>query len=300
MGSKSSMEKTKTKPKYKKGLWSPEEDQRLRDYILHHGHGCWSSVPRNAGLQRNGKSCRLRWINYLRPGLKRGTFSSQEEETILTLHQTLGNKWAQIAQHLPGRTDNEIKNYWHSYLKKKVMDRAAKLESIPKTQQDIESSVKSNITSTSSLGSVGNRDGSSIDSNQSMSNQSILPKLFFAEWFDLDNILHYGQSYNVHEVDQFPCYSYNDSKDIHVVDHPNYAMNLEMQEGFTHPQQGVTYNEGSCSSSEFYNGAAGNGGFDLQLKFEEQTPENEFGGLLAGDLDLPNDIFLTSDTLMYI
>ncbi|CAI0403384.1 unnamed protein product [Linum tenue] len=123
MGSKSQEQKPKLK--HKKGLWSPEEDQRLRSYIVKHGHGCWSTVPINAGLQRNGKSCRLRWINYLRPGLKRGLFSSHEEDTILALHRHLGNKWSQISQHLPGRTDNEIKNHWHSYLKKKVLKENA-------------------------------------------------------------------------------------------------------------------------------------------------------------------------------
>ncbi|KAL9992863.1 putative transcription factor MYB-HB-like family [Helianthus debilis subsp. tardiflorus] len=80
------------KMKHRKGLWSPDEDQKLRDYVMNNGHGCWSAVPINAGLQRNGKSCRLRWINYLRPGLKKGAFSMQEEETILTLHGLLGNK----------------------------------------------------------------------------------------------------------------------------------------------------------------------------------------------------------------
>ncbi|KAL4288813.1 hypothetical protein AHAS_Ahas19G0323700 [Arachis hypogaea] len=87
----------KAKPKYKKGLWSPEEDNKLKNHIVKHGHGCWSSVPIKAGLQRNGKSCRLRWINYLRPGLKRGLFSKQEEETILTLHQMLGNNFTNEA-----------------------------------------------------------------------------------------------------------------------------------------------------------------------------------------------------------
>ncbi|KAI3757621.1 hypothetical protein L6452_05163 [Arctium lappa] len=77
--------------KHKKGLWSPDEDQKLRDYILNHDLGCWSSVPINAGLQRSGKSCRLRWTNYLRPGLKRGMFTTHEEQVILTLHGMLGN-----------------------------------------------------------------------------------------------------------------------------------------------------------------------------------------------------------------
>ncbi|XP_050946554.1 transcription factor MYB74-like [Cucumis melo] len=72
-------------------------------------------------LERCGKSCRLRWINYLRPDLKRGMFSQQVEDLIISLHEVLGNKWAQIAAQLPGRTNNEIKNFWNSCLKKKLM-----------------------------------------------------------------------------------------------------------------------------------------------------------------------------------
>lgn len=111
------------KQKLRKGLWSPEEDEKLLNYITKHGHGCWSSVPKLAGLQRCGKSCRLRWINYLRPDLKRGAFSQQEENMIIELHAVLGNRWSQIAAQLPGRTDNEIKNLWNSCLKKKLRQR---------------------------------------------------------------------------------------------------------------------------------------------------------------------------------
>ncbi|KAF8011744.1 hypothetical protein BT93_I0014 [Corymbia citriodora subsp. variegata] len=106
-----------------KGAWSKEEDERLIAYIKRHGEGCWRSLPKAAGLLRCGKSCRLRWINYLRPDLKRGNFSEDEDELIITLHSLLGNKWSLIAARLPGRTDNEIKNYWNTHIKRKLHAR---------------------------------------------------------------------------------------------------------------------------------------------------------------------------------
>ncbi|KAI4367031.1 hypothetical protein MLD38_022815 [Melastoma candidum] len=104
-----------------KGAWSKHEDQKLTDYIRSHGEGRWRSLPKAAGLQRCGKSCRLRWINYLRPDIKRGNFAQDEEDLIIKLHALLGNRWSLIAGRLPGRTDNEVKNYWNSHIRKKLL-----------------------------------------------------------------------------------------------------------------------------------------------------------------------------------
>ncbi|KAK8604533.1 hypothetical protein V6N13_099472 [Hibiscus sabdariffa] len=105
----------------KRGPWTPEEDQKLMAYIQKHGHGSWRSLPEKAGLERCGKSCRLRWINYLRPDIKRGKFSLQEQKSIIQLHALLGNRWSAIATYLPQRTDNEIKNYWNTHIKKRLV-----------------------------------------------------------------------------------------------------------------------------------------------------------------------------------
>ncbi|OAY60474.1 transcription repressor MYB6 isoform X2 [Manihot esculenta] len=105
-----------------KGAWSKQEDQKLIDYITTHGQGCWRSIPQAAGLHRCGKSCRLRWRNYLRPDIKRGNFAQDEEDLIIKLHALLGNRWSLIAGRLPGRTDNEVKNHWNSYLRKKLIN----------------------------------------------------------------------------------------------------------------------------------------------------------------------------------
>ncbi|CAA0809020.1 myb domain protein 116 [Striga hermonthica] len=111
----------------RRGPWTLEEDNLLIQYITCHGEGKWNTLAKFAGLNRTGKSCRLRWLNYLKPDIKRGNLTPHEQLLILELHSKLGNRWSKIAQHLPGRTDNEIKNYWRTRVQKQA--RQLKIDS---------------------------------------------------------------------------------------------------------------------------------------------------------------------------
>ncbi|KAG1335340.1 transcription factor RAX2 [Cocos nucifera] len=110
------------KANVKRGPWSPEEDMVLKSYLERYGTGGnWIALPQKAGLKRCGKSCRLRWLNYLRPDIKHGGFTEEEDSVICTLYNKIGSRWSVIASQLPGRTDNDVKNYWNTKLKKKMM-----------------------------------------------------------------------------------------------------------------------------------------------------------------------------------
>ncbi|XP_030513669.1 transcription factor MYB36-like [Rhodamnia argentea] len=112
------------KASVKRGPWSAEEDAKLKDYIEKNGTGGnWIALPQKIGLNRCGKSCRLRWLNYLRPNIKHGGFSEEEDNLICSLYISIGSRWSIIAAQLPGRTDNDIKNYWNTKLKKKLLGR---------------------------------------------------------------------------------------------------------------------------------------------------------------------------------
>ena len=84
----------------KKGPWTSTEDDILVDYVKKHGEGNWNAVQKHTGLLRCGKSCRLRWANHLRPNLKKGAFTAEEERVIAELHAKMGNKWARMAAHV--------------------------------------------------------------------------------------------------------------------------------------------------------------------------------------------------------
>ncbi|RZC62017.1 hypothetical protein C5167_023781 [Papaver somniferum] len=148
---------TKEQELLNRGPWKPEEDLLLTRYIETYGEGKWATVSKRSGLMRGGKSCRLRWKNYLRPNLKRGDMSEAEEDLIIRMHKLLGNRWSLIAGRLPGRTDNEVKNYWNTHLTKrdakpevpmskrrKLIDHLADKESTESTCEDRSPDCKTN------------------------------------------------------------------------------------------------------------------------------------------------------------
>ncbi|KAK7295531.1 hypothetical protein RJT34_18441 [Clitoria ternatea] len=144
-----------TEKEWRKGPWTHEEDKLLREYVSLHGEGRWSAVSKFTGLNRSGKSCRLRWVNYLRPGLKKGQLTPVEEGIVVELHAIYGNKWSTIAKCLPGRTDNEIKNFWRTHFGKRdkskhknLQRRKAKmLKHLKEKQQEPQENDIKNITS---------------------------------------------------------------------------------------------------------------------------------------------------------
>ncbi|CAH8261527.1 unnamed protein product [Arabidopsis lyrata] len=152
----------------KRGPWTPEEDQILVSFILKHGHSNWRALPKQAGLLRCGKSCRLRWMNYLKPDIKRGNFTKEEEDAIISLHQILGNRWSAIAAKLPGRTDNEIKNVWHTHLKKRLKDYQPAKPKTSNKKKGTKPKSESVITSSNSTRSESELANSSNPSGESL------------------------------------------------------------------------------------------------------------------------------------
>ncbi|KAL9246799.1 hypothetical protein vseg_020291 [Gypsophila vaccaria] len=160
----------------KKGPWTAEEDKKLINFILTNGQCCWRAVPKLAGLRRCGKSCRLRWTNYLRPDLKRGLLSEDEEKLVIDLHARLGNRWSKIAARLPGRTDNEIKNHWNTHIKKKLIKMGINPvthEPLSKDQTPNDNNNDNNVRNqSSSLSSNNNNNNSDFSTAESLNNHA--------------------------------------------------------------------------------------------------------------------------------
>ncbi|XP_022769742.1 myb-related protein 308-like [Durio zibethinus] len=140
-----------------RGPWTPREDTLLVKYIQAHGEGHWRSLPKKAGLLRCGKSCRLRWMNYLRPDIKRGNISPDEDDLIIRLHSLLGNRWSLIAGRLPGRTDNEIKNYWNTHLSKRLLSQGTDPDTHKKLSEPVVQEVKNSKKSRGSINKKQNK-----------------------------------------------------------------------------------------------------------------------------------------------
>ncbi|KAI3721635.1 hypothetical protein L2E82_32652 [Cichorium intybus] len=158
------------KANVKKGPWSPEEDRKLKDYIETHGTGGnWIALPQKAGLRRCGKSCRLRWLNYLRPNIKHGEFSDDEDKVICALFASIGSRWSIMAAQLPGRTDNDIKNYWNTKLKKKMMNS---LISMPEIRKPLHRLQPFNSSTNYSYPSLSIFQNSNINVNAPLSSSS--------------------------------------------------------------------------------------------------------------------------------
>lgn len=157
-----------------RGPWTPREDTLLSNYIQAHGEGHWRSMPKKAGLLRCGKSCRLRWMNYLRPNIKRGNIGPDEDDLIIRLHSLLGNRWSLIAGRLPGRTDNEIKNYWNTHLSKRLRSEGTDPNTHKKLSEPAQESKRKNNKSNSRKQQKSSK---IIGSKENLDHQPEKPKL---------------------------------------------------------------------------------------------------------------------------
>ncbi|KAK9228667.1 hypothetical protein WN944_021621 [Citrus x changshan-huyou] len=235
-----------------KGAWTKEEDERLINYIKVHGEGCWRSLPKAAGLLRCGKSCRLRWINYLRPDLKRGNFTEEEDELIINFHSLLGNKWSLIAARLPGRTDNEIKNYWNTHIKRKLYSRGID----PQTHRPLNSAPvpapspgnnnnnkRNNNTSTNTKTDCSNKFEMNVQSNRPV--MQLVPEFILSTGRSIGT----DKNHNYHSPSSAEDSSNNTSGSGVTTEEAHQELNLELSIGL--PQQPRIINQKPAAGGSY-------------------------------------------------
>ncbi|XP_010909695.1 uncharacterized protein [Elaeis guineensis] len=262
------------KANVKRGPWSPEEDAVLKNYIEKHGTvGNWIALPQKAGLKRCGKSCRLRWLNYLRPDIKHGGFTGEEDIAICTLYNKIGSRWSVIASKLRGRTDNDVKNYWNTKLKKKMINGQISLPTNITTPSSPSPST-STSTSTSRIHSPAPPPQPPLLPATATNTQSYNGAADFSVRLDTRLGTSFGFPYKLYsEMAQFSMMGLMDQRDF------SGSMSVSPSEDISAASSSSITVDNSCSSNGYVNWSTdGVGGDDAFLSELGFGPTGDFFG----------------------